>query len=87
VQSCDGDVDKIGYASPTAFYHEKSESDKERRVLVNRKELKIIIFLDQPNDEVKVKLKNEEGLAQIWRECWLRMDKLRKELQILEKRA
>jgi hypothetical protein len=34
-----------------------------------------------------VKLKDHERLLGIWKECWLRMDKQRKELQALEKQA
>lgn len=36
---------------------------------------------------MKVKVKNEEALNQIWRECWSRMDKMRKELGELERQA
>ena len=36
---------------------------------------------------MKIKLKNEEALAQLWRESWERMNKLRKELQALERAA
>ena len=36
---------------------------------------------------IMVKLKDHERLLDIWKECWLRLDKQRKELQVLEKTA
>ena len=43
------DVKAIGYCSPTAFFHDKYEYDKEQDVLVVDLSRKILIFLDQPH--------------------------------------
>jgi len=43
------DVLSIGYCSPTAFFHEIGEYDKERRITKLNLSRKILIFLDQPH--------------------------------------
>lgn len=43
------DVIKLGVCSPTAFYHEQGEYDKETNTIIIDLSRKIIIFLDQPS--------------------------------------
>jgi hypothetical protein len=43
------DVRAIGYCSPTAFFHDKSEYDEEKDMLIVDLSRKILIFLDQPH--------------------------------------
>lgn len=44
------DVKEIGYCSPTAFFHDIGEYDKEREGYIIDLSRKILIFLDQPHD-------------------------------------
>lgn len=43
------DVIEIGYCSPTAFFHDVGEYDKEKNLYVVDLSRKILIFLDQPH--------------------------------------
>ena len=43
------DVIKLGYASPTSFFHTSSTYDKERKGYVVDLERKVLIFLDMPH--------------------------------------
>lgn len=43
------DVMKLGNCSPTAFFHEQGEYDKEKNIITVDLSRKIIIFLDQPH--------------------------------------
>lgn len=43
------DVIEIGYCSPTAFFHDVGEYDKERKGYIVDLSRKILIFLDQPH--------------------------------------
>jgi hypothetical protein len=51
------DVLLIAYASPTSFFHEAGEWDEERKVYRVNLERKILIFLDQPHDELLRRLR------------------------------
>jgi hypothetical protein len=51
------DVKKIGYCSPTAFFHEASTFDEIRKLSVVDLERKILIFLDQPHHQVSERLR------------------------------
>jgi len=51
------DVIKIAYSSPTAFYHERGEYDKDEKVIRIDLERKILIFLDQPHDQLLQRLR------------------------------
>jgi hypothetical protein len=51
------DVIIIAYASPTAFFHELGEWDEEKKVYYVNLERKILIFLDQPHDELLRRLR------------------------------
>ncbi|MEM2370759.1 MAG: hypothetical protein QXH51_07645 [Candidatus Bathyarchaeia archaeon] len=51
------DVIKIAYSSPTAFYHERGEHDRETNVITVNLEKKILIFLDQPHDMLLERLR------------------------------
>jgi hypothetical protein len=51
------DVLLIAYASPTAFFHEAGEWDEERKVYRVNLERKVLIFLDQPHDELLHRLR------------------------------
>lgn len=44
------DVVEIGYTSPTAFFHDAGEFNKERGGYIVNLSRKIMIFLDQPHD-------------------------------------
>lgn len=46
------DVIKLGYASPTSFFHTTSKYDKERKGFVVDLERKILIFLDMPHSSL-----------------------------------
>lgn len=51
------DVIKIAYSSPTAFYHEEGEYDKETGTITVNLKKKILIFLDQPHDVLLERLR------------------------------
>lgn len=46
------DLEIIGYASPTSFFHESGEWDDENKCIRVNLEKKILIFLDQPHDDL-----------------------------------
>ncbi len=52
------DVVQLGYCSPTAFFHDVGEPDKEKkgRIVVDFSR-KILIFLDQPHNELLSRLR------------------------------
>lgn len=52
-----GIVRKIATASPTAFFHDHGEWDKERQVLKVDLKQKILIFLDQPHYSLMERLR------------------------------
>lgn len=45
----EGDVIEIGYATPTAFFHDIGKWDKEKKGYIVDLERKIILFLEQPH--------------------------------------
>jgi hypothetical protein len=51
------DVREIGYCSPTAFFHDVGEWDKEMKGYVVDLSRKILIFLDQPHNELLARLR------------------------------
>jgi len=51
------DVIKYAYSSPTSFYHETGEWDNENKVMRINLERKILIFVDQPHDELLRRLR------------------------------
>jgi len=51
------DVMDVGYASPSAFFHEFGEWDEETNTKTLSLEKKILIFLDQPSDELLQRLR------------------------------
>ncbi|PIW41795.1 MAG: hypothetical protein COW21_00065 [Candidatus Aenigmarchaeota archaeon CG15_BIG_FIL_POST_REV_8_21_14_020_37_27] len=51
------DVILIAYSSPTSFYHDSGEWDKEKKCIIINLERKIIIFLDQPHDQLLMRLR------------------------------
>lgn len=51
------EVSVIASASPTAFFHDSGQWDKERHILVVDIEGKILIFLDQPHFQLLEKLR------------------------------
>lgn len=51
------DVIELGYCSPQAFFHDASRFDKETNTLTVDLERKIIIFLDQPHNELLSRLR------------------------------
>jgi hypothetical protein len=51
------DIITVGYCSPTAFFHETGAWDDVRKEIVVRLERKILIFLDQPHDELLRRLR------------------------------
>jgi hypothetical protein len=51
------DVVKIAYSSPTAFYHDTGEWDREAKIMRVNLEKKILIFLDQPHDQLLQRLR------------------------------
>lgn len=48
---------KIGYCSPTAFFHDHVEYDEEKNAYIVDLESKIIIFLDQPHSDLLGRLR------------------------------
>lgn len=56
------DVVKLGYASPTAFFHELGEVEEEpftkRKIIHINLRRKILIFLDQPHDQLLMRLRS-----------------------------
>ncbi|MFW5884822.1 MAG: toprim domain-containing protein [Patescibacteria group bacterium] len=52
------DVIKLSDCSPSAFYHEQGKFDKEKNEIVINLSRKIIIFLDQPNNQLLQKLRS-----------------------------
>lgn len=53
----DADVRKYGGASPTAFFHDNVNYDKENDCYVNDLGRKILIFLEQPNPKLQENLR------------------------------
>jgi hypothetical protein len=51
------DVIECGYASPTAFFHEQGVLNIERREIIEDLRGKILIFLDQPGDQLIQRLR------------------------------
>jgi len=51
------DVIKIAYASPSSFYHDAAIWDEENNILRMNLERKILIFIDQPHDELLRRLR------------------------------
>jgi len=51
------DVIIISYSSPTAFFHESGKWDEEKKAIVVDLERKILIFLDQPHDQLLQRLR------------------------------
>jgi DNA primase len=52
------DVTKLGNCSPTAFFHDQGEYDKETNVITVDLSRKIIIFLDQPHTALLERLRS-----------------------------
>lgn len=52
------DVVKLGNCSPTAFYHEQGEYDKETNTIKVDLSRKIIIFLDQPSSQLLERMRS-----------------------------
>jgi len=52
------DVIKLGNCSPTAFYHEQGEYDKEANTIKVDLSRKIIIFLDQPSNQLLERIRS-----------------------------
>lgn len=53
----DADVRQFGGASPTAFFHDNANFDKDRDCYINDLERKILIFLEQPNPKLQENLR------------------------------
>jgi len=51
------DMSMIGYCSPTAFFHDASKFDEERKVYRVDLERKILVFLDQPHQQLLERLR------------------------------
>lgn len=51
------DIEMVAYSSPTAFYHDKGEWDEDEQVKKINLERKILIFLDQPHDQLLERLR------------------------------
>jgi len=51
------DVVMIAYSSPTAFFHDSGEWDEDEHAIVVNLERKILIFLDQPHDQLLQRLR------------------------------
>lgn len=51
------DVMEIGYASPNAFFHEKGVYDKEKNEIIVDLARLILIFLDQPHNQLLERLR------------------------------
>ncbi|MFH1188721.1 MAG: hypothetical protein V1652_02645, partial [bacterium] len=52
------DVMKLGNCSPTAFFHEQGDYDKENNTIIVDLSRKIIIFLDQPHNSLLERLRS-----------------------------
>lgn len=52
------DMLKLGDCSPSAFYHEQGEFDKEKNQITVDLSRKIIVFLDQPNNQLLKKMRS-----------------------------
>lgn len=50
-------VIKIAYSSPTAFFHDQGAIDQETKIITVDLERKILIFLDQPHDQLLERLR------------------------------
>lgn len=53
----ESDVIEIAYCSPTAFFHDVGEYDKEKNCYLADLSHKILIFLDQPHNELLARLR------------------------------
>ena len=51
------DVIMIAYSSPTSFYHDTGEWNNQRNAIIINLERKILIFLDQPHDQLLQRLR------------------------------
>lgn len=51
------DVRELAYCSPTAFFHDSGEWDKEMKGYIVDLSRKILIFLDQPHNELLARLR------------------------------
>ncbi|MEM4498097.1 MAG: hypothetical protein QW692_04645 [Nitrososphaerota archaeon] len=51
------DVIEIAYASPTAFYHDTGKWDEDAQAIIIDLSHKILIFLDQPHDQLLERLR------------------------------
>jgi hypothetical protein len=51
------EVQKIAFASPTSFYHDNADWDKERKLLIKDIEHKILIFIDMPHWQLLARLR------------------------------
>ena len=51
------DVMEIAYCSPTAFFHDVGQYDKEKNSILVDLSQKILIFLDQPHNELLTRLR------------------------------
>jgi len=47
----------VAYSSPTAFYHDKGTWDPDRELIIINLENKILIFLDQPHNQLLERLR------------------------------
>ena len=52
------DIREISYSSPTAFFHENGKYDKEKNQIIVDLSKKVIVFLDQPNQELLGRLRS-----------------------------
>ncbi|MCE9643080.1 MAG: toprim domain-containing protein [Candidatus Andersenbacteria bacterium] len=52
------DLMKLGNASPTAFFHERGDYDKEKNTITVDLSRKIIVFLDMPNNALLERLRS-----------------------------
>jgi hypothetical protein len=50
-------VVKIAYSSPTSFFHDRGTWDEEKEMIVINLENKILIFLDQPHNQLLERLR------------------------------
>jgi len=53
----EGDVMEIAYCSPTAFFHDVGQYDKDKNSYLVDLSHKILIFLDQPHNELLARLR------------------------------
>lgn len=65
------DVIKIAYSSPTSFYHDSGEWDDNLKCVRINLERKILIFLDQPHDELLKRLR--PMLSHDQKELWYKI--------------